>query len=165
MNLQLGFDALLLPEMADKAENVGVAKAHQGAFQMLSLAVLAGAFIALGAVFSNTAVSGAFAISVGLVKIISGATYSLGLIMVVVGGAELFTGNNLLVMTWANHKVSTGQLLRNWIIVYFGNFVGAILTAIMIYLTEISMQEDGIQGQTALISANDKTGLEFLPAW
>jgi formate transporter len=164
MNLQIGFDALLPPEMARKAEDVGVTKAHQGAFQMFSLAVLAGAFIALGAVFSTTAVTGAIGLPVGLVKIISGVTFSLGLIMVVIGGAELFTGNNLIVMAWASRKVSTGQLLRNWIIVYCGNFVGAILTALMIYLTEIYMLGGGLQGQTALAIANDKSGLEFLPA-
>jgi formate transporter FocA len=164
MNLQFGLDALLPPEMASKAEDVGVGKAHQGAFQTLSLAVLAGAFIALGAVFSTTAVTGAIGLPLGIAKILAGVTFSLGLIMVVVGGAELFTGNNLVIMAWASRKVTTGQLLRNWIIVYCGNFVGAILTALMIYLTEIYLLGGGSQGQLALNIANEKVGLAFLPA-
>lgn len=164
MNLQFGLDALLPPEMASKAEDVGVSKAHQGAFQTFSLAVLAGAFIALGAVFSTTAISGATGLPLGIVKIISGATFSLGLIMVVVGGAELFTGNNLIIMAWASRKVSTGQLLRNWTLVYCGNFVGAVLTALMIYMTEIYLLGGGSQGQLALNIANEKAGLAFLPA-
>ena len=75
-----------------------------------------------------------------------------------------FTGNNLIIMAWASHKVSTWQLLRNWIIVYAGNFVGAVLTAFMIFLSEIYLIGNGSQGLTALNIANAKVGLDFLPA-
>ena len=164
MESRVGFDALLPPEMAGRAEDVGVSKSHLGAFPTLSLAVLAGAFIALGAVFSTTAVTGATGLPVGVVKVLAGVTFSLGLILVVVGGAELFTGNNLIIMAWASNKVSTWQLLRNWIIVYAGNFVGAVLTALMIFLSEIYLIGNGSQGLTALNIANAKVGLDFLPA-
>ncbi|HEX6383838.1 MAG TPA: formate/nitrite transporter family protein, partial [Anaerolineae bacterium] len=116
------FDALLPPEMASKAENVGVAKANLGIFRMFALAVLAGAFIAMGAIFATTVTAGGSgALPFGVVKLLGGLVFCLGLILVVVAGAELFTGNNLIVMAWASRKVSTGKLLRNWVIVYAGN--------------------------------------------
>ena len=164
MESRVGFDALLPSEMAGKAEDVGVSKARLGAFPTFSLSVLAGAFIALGALFSTTSVTGAAGLPLGAVKVLAGVTFSLGLILVVVGGAELFTGNNLIVMAWASRKVSTGKLLRNWIIVYAGNFVGAIFTAIMIFLSELYLIGNGSQGLTALNIANAKVGLDFLPA-
>jgi len=136
MQDQISFDALMPPEMAGKAENTGVNKSKLNSFRMFALAVLAGAFIALGAVFSTTATTGGSALPYGIVRIVGGITFSLGLILVVVAGAELFTGNNLIVMAWANNKVSTAQLLRNWIIVYLGNFIGSVLTAYMMFLSK-----------------------------
>jgi formate transporter len=164
MESRVGFDALLPPEMAIKAEDIGVGKADLGTFPTFSLAVLAGAFIALGAVFSTTCITGTAGLPIGVVKLIAGVTFSLGLILIVVGGAELFTGNNLIVMAWASHKVSTWKLIRNWIIVYAGNFVGAILTALIIYLGELYLIGSGAQGLTALNIANAKVDLGFLPA-
>ena len=164
MEPRIGFDALLPPEMAIKAEDVGVNKSRLGAFPTFSLAVLAGAFIALGAVFSTTSITGTAGLPIGVVKVIAGVTFSLGLILVVIGGAELFTGNNLIIMAWASHKVSTWKLLRNWIIVYAGNFVGAVLTALIIFLGEIHLVGNGSQGLTALNLANAKVGLGFMPA-
>lgn len=164
METRVGFDALLPSEMAIKAEDVGVSKARLGIFPTFSLAVLAGAFIALGAVFSTTSITGTASLPLGVSKVLAGLTFSLGLILVVIGGAELFTGNNLIVMAWASHKVSTGKLIRNWIIVYIGNFVGAVLTALIIFLSEIHQIGNGSQGLTALTVANAKVGLDFLPA-
>jgi formate transporter len=164
MESRIGFDALLPSEMAIKAEDVGVSKANLGSFPTFSLAVLAGAFIALGAVFSTTSIMSATNMPSGVTKVIAGLTFSLGLILVVIGGAELFTGNNLIVMAWASHKVSTGRLVRNWLIVYAGNFVGAVLTAFIIFLGEIYMVGNGSQGLTALTIANSKVSLGFVPA-
>jgi formate/nitrite transporter FocA (FNT family) len=111
----LHLDALLPAEMAAKAEEIGVKKARLDALSTFTLAVLAGAFIALGAMFSTTAVAGAAgALPYGVTRLLAGLVFSLGLILVVVGGAELFTGNNLIVMAWAGRKVSTRRLLRNW---------------------------------------------------
>ena len=111
----ISFDALLPPDMALKAENAGVSKAQLAIGQMFVLAVLAGAFIAMGAVFATVVTAGSD-LSFGLTKLLGGLVFCLGLILVVVAGAELFTGNNLIVMAWAGGKVATGQLLRNWFV-------------------------------------------------
>jgi formate transporter FocA len=158
------FDALLPAEMAAKAEQIGVKKAHLPALSMLVLAVLAGAFIALGAVFATTVVAGTPALPYGVARLLAGLVFSLGLILVVVGGAELFTGNNLIVLAWANGKVSTRLLLQNWGLVYLGNFVGAVSTAGLVYLGGQYAFGQGSVGAAALATANAKAGEAFLPA-
>jgi formate transporter len=126
---EIRIDALLPAEMATRAAYIGERKAEAPALTMFTLSVLAGAFIALGAVFATNTAAGASALPFGVAKLLTGLVFCLGLILVVVGGAELFTGNNLIVMAWASGKVSTRALLRNWVIVYAGNFVGSIGTA------------------------------------
>ena len=124
---EVRIDALLPAEMAVKAEQIGVRKAEMAGLGMFTLAVLAGAFISLGALFATTISSGSIALTLpdgtvastaglpyGVTRLLSGLVFCLGLILVVVGGAELFTGNNLIVMAWASGKVSTRSLLRNW---------------------------------------------------
>lgn len=157
-------DALLPAEMAAKAEQVGVKKAHLPALSMLVLSVLAGAFIALGALFSTTVVAGASGLPYGLVRLLAGLVFSLGLILVVVGGAELFTGNNLIVMAWASGKVSTRLLLQNWIIVFLGNFAGALATAALVFASGQFNFGQGAVGAAALATANAKAGLGFWEA-
>jgi formate transporter len=161
----ISLDSLLPPEMAKKAENIGVNKVNIGPFRMLALAVLAGAFIALGAVFMTTVTAGASGVlPYGIARLLGGVAFCLGLILVVVAGAELFTGNNLIVMAWASRKVTTGKLLRNWLIVYFGNFVGAVLTAYGVYLSGQYAFGQGAVGLQALTIANAKVGLSFTQA-
>ena len=154
-------DALLPPEMATKAEQVGVKKAHLSTLSTFVLAVLAGAFIALGAIFSTTVVAGTAGLPYGLVRVLAGLVFSLGLILVLVGGAELFTGNNLVVMAWASGKVSTRLLAQNWAVVYFGNFVGSVATAILLYWSGQYSFGQGAVGAAALATANAKVGLGF----
>jgi formate transporter len=155
-------DALLPAEMAAKAEEIGVKKAAMDATRMFVLALLAGAFIALGAVFATTVAAGAPAtLPYGFVRLAAGVVFSLGLILVVVGGAELFTGNNLIVMAWANRKVRTALLLRNWAIVYVGNFAGAIATAVLVYVSGQYTFGNGAVGAAALATAHAKCGLAF----
>ncbi len=155
-------DALLPADMAAKAEQIGVKKAHLNMVSMFVLAVLAGAFIALGAVFSTTVVAGAGdALPYGVTRLLAGLVFSLGLILVIVGGAELFTGNNLIVMAWAGGKVSTGLLLQNWVIVYLGNFVGAMGTAVLMLFTRQFTFGNGAVGLAALATANAKSELGF----
>jgi formate/nitrite transporter len=154
------FDALLPPSMARKAEDVGVAKAELPAVRMFTLAVLAGAFIALGAAFATIATTGAeSAIGYGPSRVLGGVVFSLGLVLVVVGGAELFTGNNLLVMARAARRLTTGAVLRNWAIVYAGNFVGAIATAWLIHAAGTYRNGDGAVGRQALDIAAAKSSL------
>jgi len=158
----IGFnvDALVPKEMAHKAETVGVAKARLGPLRMFALAVLAGAFIALGAIFATTATTGS-TLSFGLTKLLGGLVFCLGLILVIGAGADLFTGNNLIVMAWADGQVTTGQLLRNWVIVYLGNFVGSVGTAVIMLFSKQYTFANGALGQNALNIANGKVNLEF----
>lgn len=159
---QIGFnmDALVPKAMAHKAEAAGVAKATLGPFRMFALAVLAGAFIALGAIFATTVTTGS-TLSFGLTKLLGGLVFCLGLILVIGAGAELFTGNNLIVLAWADGKITTWQVLRNWIIVYLGNFVGSVATAVLMFFSKQYTFANGALGQNALNIANGKVNLEF----
>src|SRR5712671_2807410 len=127
----ISFEAILPPAMARRAEESGIKRIALDPLTLFVLSMLAGAFISFGAIFATTvsagsitvtAADGAVSFSTGLpygvVRLLSGLAFSLGLILVVVGGAELFTGNNLIVMAWASRQVTTRQLLRNWAIVY-----------------------------------------------
>src|SRR4051794_11132074 len=155
----MNFDAYPPKEMARKAEVVGVTKAGLDTSTTFLLAVLAGAFIAIGAVFATTATAGMTDVPYGIVRLVAGVTFSLGLIVVVVAGAELFTGNNLIVMAWAGRRVSTLQLLRNWTLVYVGNFVGAIGTALLVFEgKQYTFGHDAV-GLQALTTAAAKTNL------
>jgi len=157
-------DALLPPEMARRAEEVGVRKAAMDAVAMFTLAVLAGAFIALGGVFATTALAGTGSAPWGPVRVLAGVVFSVGLILVVVGGAELFTGNSLIVMAWASGRVSTARLLRSWSIVYLGNFAGAVGTAGLVYLGGVHRFGGNAFGATALAIAHAKVQLGFVQA-
>ena len=163
---QVRIDALVPSEMARRAEYIGTRKAEMDGMAMFVLAVLAGAFIGMGAIFATTvATAGAGgALPFGVAKLLTGLVFCLGLILVVIGGAELFTGNNLIVMAWASGKVSTSNLIRNWGIVYAGNFVGSILTALVMFFTKQYTFADGAVGNTALSIANGKVNLEFMQA-
>ena len=152
------FDALVPADMAAKAETIGIKKAGMDLLTMFALSILAGAFIAMGAIFSTTSVAGMAGVTpYGIIRLVAGLTFTLGLILVVVAGAELFTGNNLIAMAWAGGKVSTGALLRNWVVVYAGNFVGSIATAYLMFLGRQYTFGGGAIGITALNTANAKT--------
>jgi len=174
---EVRIDALLPQEMATRAEYLGVRKAEMPTLKMFMLSVLAGAFIALGAIFATTVGAGGMAITTaggeaaystglpyGVTRLLMGLVFCLGLILVVVGGAELFTGNNLIVMAWASGKVTTGALLRNWVIVYLGNFVGSIGTAILMFFTKQYVFGSNAIGITALKIGVAKSELGFLQA-
>ena len=156
---EVNIDAWLPPQMASRAEAIGIRKANLDLWSMLTLAILAGAFISAGALFSTTVSAGAAALPYGVGRLLAGLVFSLGLIMVIVAGAELFTGNNLIVMAWANGKVSTLKLLRNWAIVYLGNFIGAILTVGIMFGAQQYTFSKGLIGVTALNTALTKATL------
>ncbi len=157
-------DLVLPPEMARRAEETGARKAGLDAFTTLALAVLAGAFIALGGAFATTVSGGAADLPYGVGRVLAGLAFSLGLILVVVAGAELFTGNNLIVMAWASGRVSTRRLLRNWGLVYLGNMIGAVATAVIVFVSGQYRFGGGEVGRAALAIADGKAGLEFVPA-
>ena len=156
-----GLDALPPAEVALKAETVGVTKAGMATFDVFVLAVLAGAFIALGAVFATTVTAGAADLPYGVVRLVAGLVFTLGLILVIVAGAELFTGNNLIVMAWASRRVATAHLLANWGIVFVGNFVGAFATAVLLFFSEQYTFGAGAVGQSILAIGVAKTSLGF----
>lgn len=156
-------DAFVPVEMAVKAEEVGVKKAAMGLRNTIFLAVMAGQFISLGAIFATTVATGvAGQLTFGVTRLLSGLVFCLGLILVVVAGAELFTGNNLIVMARANKRITSSQVLRNWIIVYTGNFIGAIATAGLVFISKQYTFGSGGVGLTALNIANTKCSLDFL---
>ena len=177
MPTEFSIDALLPPAMASRAEDIGLVKARLGTRRMFALAVLAGAFISMGAIFATTVSAGGMAVRAadgalvystglpyGVIRLLTGLVFTLGLILVIVGGSELFTGNNLIVMAFASGKVGLDQLLRNWTIVYVGNFVGAIATAFVVFLSKQYTFGGGAIGLSVLSIGEAKTSLEFVQA-
>jgi formate/nitrite transporter len=160
----VSLDALVPAAIARKAEDVGVAKAEMDATRLFSLAVLAGAFIAMGALFSTVVTAGG-GLAAGVARLLGGMVFSLGLVLVVVGGAELFTGNTLVVMAFASRRIRLGRLLRNWVIVYAGNIVGAVATAMLVVLSRRLESGDGTMGVRALDIATAKTSLHVFDAF
>jgi|YNPNPStandDraft_1061719.scaffolds.fasta_scaffold45304_1 formate/nitrite transporter len=174
MSNELQIDAFLPPKMATRMEEVGIKKTQMDILSTGVLAILAGAFIATGAIFATTVSAGSIAVRAadgsmafstglpyGLVRLLSGLVFCLGLIAVVVAGAELFTGNNLIIMAFASGRVTLAALLRNWGIVYVGNFVGSVLTALLMYLTGQFSFGSGSVGLNALNIAHAKCSLGF----
>jgi formate transporter len=166
MTNQIQIDALPPQKMASRMEEVGVAKTELRADTMFALAILAGAFIGCGAIFATVVTTGLGAVGMGfgVIKLLGGLVFCLGLIAVVVAGAELFTGNNLIIMAFASKRITLIRLLRNWVIVYIGNFVGSILTALVMLATKQYMSSTGTLGANALSIANSKCGLDFFQA-
>lgn len=159
-----GFDAYSSREIAARVESVGVAKAQLPLLSMAMLGILAGAFIGLGALFYVLVVSDTtlgFAAS----RVLGGVVFSLGLLLVVVAGAELFTGNNLLVMAWADGKLSTWDVLRNWMVVCAANFIGALGLAAIVFLSGHTGMNGGAIGKTYLSIAAAKVSLPFWNAF
>ena len=158
-------DALLPGEMALEAERIGIQKARLDFWSLLALAILAGAFIGFGAMLSTVAAAGATGVlPYGVIRLLSGVAFSLGLILVVLGGAELFTGNNLMVMAWASRQLGTLEMLRAWLLVYLGNLVGAAATAMLVFAAGDHMHGGGSVGAAALAVAAAKTDLSFWSA-
>ena len=156
-----GHDAFSPSEVALLVETRGVAKATAAVVPTFVLGVVAGAFIALGGVFSITIGTGS-ELGFGPTRWLAGVGFSLGLILVVVAGAELFTGNNLIVMSTVTGHVGIGHLLANWGVVYLGNAIGALSVVAMVYVAEWWRGDDLSVGVTALSTAAVKTSLPFL---
>ncbi len=150
--------------MAVRAEESGIKRASTDPTTLFVLSVLAGAFISFGAIFATTVSAGTAGLPYGVVRLLSGLVFSTGLLLVIIGGAELFTGSNIIVMAWASRKVTTRALLLNWVISFAGNFVGAIVTAALMFYTTQYTFGGGSVGLTAISTANAKTSLAFVPA-
>ncbi len=155
-----GFDCYSPREIAERVETVGVAKANLPLVSMVALGVLAGGFIGLGALFATLVLSDA-GLSFAIARVLAGVVFSLGLILVVVAGAELFTGNNLLVMACVAGRISFRKLLANFAIVYVANFIGAVGLAAIVALSGHAQMNDGAIGRTAVAIATAKVALPF----
>jgi formate/nitrite transporter len=160
---QFDIDAYVPAQMAVRVEKAGIAKSKRDFFSTFTLAMMAGLFIGLGAAFFTYVIHDS-TLSVGLTKLIGGFVFSLGLILVIITGAELFTGNNLIVMAFVSRKITLGQLLRNWGIVFAGNLIGSLIVVFLIFLSGQWLAGGGLVGVKALMIANGKVNLTFFEA-
>ena len=160
----LSIDAYAPKEIARRVEAAGIGKTNQSFLVLFTLAVLAGAFIAFGAMYYTVVVTDS-PLGLGPTRMLGGLAFSLGLVLVVVGGAELFTGNMLIVMAWADGKVSMAGLLRNWAIVFAGNAAGALLSAGAVTLSGVLEIGGGAVAATAHAIAEGKATLPWAEAF
>jgi formate/nitrite transporter len=157
-------DAYQPAQIAVRVRSMGVAKAKADALSVLLLAFMAGVYISLGALL-YVIVTTDNTIGFGLSKLAGGFSFCLGLILVVIGGAELFTGNNLLAMAWSSKLISTKDMLRNWVLVYVGNVFGCITVVILIYLADTASFSQGHVGENLVQIAKYKTELSIINAF
>jgi formate transporter len=149
----------LPPDMALACETAGAAKASRDWLALIVLGVLAGAFIALGAMFMTVVLTGSSELPWGVARLLGGLVFSLGLILVIVGGAELFTGDSLMVLACASGRISVAALARTWALVYLGNVIGAVATAALVFFAAQHEFAGGAVGKTALALAASKASL------
>ncbi|KKC99736.1 formate/nitrite transporter family protein [Photobacterium halotolerans] len=159
-----GFDAFSPKQIAEKVDSIGVIKARLPLLSMVMLGILAGAFIGLGALYFVIIKSDA-SLGFGTSQLLGGIAFSLGLLLVVVAGAELFTGNNLLAMAWADKKISTAELLKNWLVVCGSNFIGAAGLAFLVYASGHTEMNHGVIAERYLQIAEAKCSLPFWSAF
>ena len=159
-----GLDAYSPREIAGRVNDFCVVKAQMPLLTVSMLGVLAGAFIGLGALMF-TLVASDPTLGFTATRLVGGLAFSLGLILVTVAGAELFTGNNMLAMAWADGCVSTRQLVRNWVVVCATNFVGAAGLALLVWLSGHPGLNGGAVGETAIKIATAKAGLSLAEAF
>jgi len=156
-------------EMVEKLDDYGHKKATTNFLSLFLLAILAGAFISLGGVFYTSTTTGIISqVGFGIKQLLGGLAFSLGLILVVVSGAELFTGNTLIVSGFLSKKVTAKQLFYNWSVVYIGNFVGSLITLFIIYMCKQHLAgdpaTDSFVGISAMKIASAKCGNSFFTA-
>lgn len=159
-------DPLMPSAIAVLAEDVGVKKAKQDTLTLFVLAVLGGAFVALGGLFATVTIAGAADyLPYGLTRLLMGVTFSLGLILVVIAGAQLFTSDALMVMAWASGRLTTRRMVHVWTTVWLGNFVGALGTAALVFLAGHYNFGHGEVGSAALYLASAKSKLPATQAF
>ncbi|GAB3386604.1 formate/nitrite transporter family protein [Azotobacter armeniacus] len=155
---QLFGDVCQPAQIARRIEGMGVAKTRVDVLTLLVLAVLAGAFISLAALLYTVVLTGSD-LGFGPTRLLGGLSFCLGLVLVVIGGAELFTGNNLLAMAWASRLIGSREVLRNWALVYLGNVVGCLGTVLLVVWAGTASLGDGTVGEMALKIARGKAEL------
>jgi formate transporter len=157
-------DAYSSTQIAAKIEAIGASKARLPMVPMIMLGMVAGGFIGLGALYYVVVASDP-GLGFAAQRVLGGLVFSLGLVLVVIAGAELFTGNNLLVMAWADKRITTGELLRNWLVVYLSNAAGAIGLALIVYWSGHAEMNGGAVGLQYVKIAAAKTSMPFAEAF
>ncbi len=164
MHAENKIDELLPHQITEKADNIAYSKATKAFLSAFYLAVTAGMFISLAFVFYITVTTGAGDLPWGLRALTGGIAFSLGLLLVVVVGGELFTSSTLTLIAKASNRISTAQMLKNWLVVYFGNFVGATFLVLLIFFAGLYNSDHGQWGLTALQVAQHKLQHSFSEA-
>jgi formate transporter len=152
--------------MAEKAVNTAELKAGYVPLKTFLLAIMAGMFVATGGLVSTTTTSGtADMLPYGIIRLVAGITFSFALMMVLISGSELFTGNILLVMACLSKRISWGSMLKNWVLVYIGNLVGSLMLAGMVFAGKQYLNGHGLVGVNILTVAESKTSLDWVQAF
>ena len=157
-------DAYGPDQIAQRVEDLGVKKARYPLLTTLLLAGLAGAFISLGAIFYTVVIVDSN-LGFGITRLVGGLAFCLGLVLVIVAGAELFTGNNLVAMAWASRRIRFAELTRNWALVYIGNVIGCLGTVALVYFAGIDQLGSGNVGEKAIAIAVAKSELSWSAAF
>ena len=153
-------------QIAETIQTSGINKTDMESSRLLILGLLAGAYVGFGAQIATTvAIDAAQYMGLGLSKIIIGTVFSVGLMLVILGGAELFTGNCLILLSVLGGRVKMSELVRNWSIVYLGNFLGSVLLAYIIFNADLYNMGSNALGATAINIANSKVNLTFSQAF
>lgn len=160
----LSLDAYSPDQIAERVELQGVYKSRLSPAATMVLALLGGGFIGLGAMF-QTVILADPALNPGLARIFGGIAFSMGYLISTTAGAEVFTSNNLTVMSWAARKLSTRMLLRNWVLVFAGNALGAGGLALVLVLSGHMYLHEGRLAQAAIDIAVSKSGESFVQAF
>lgn len=153
-----GFDAFSPAQIAERVNQLGVAKARLPLLSVVMLGLLAGAFIGLGSLFFVIVQSDP-SLGFAAKRVLGGVVFSLGLLLVIVAGAELFTGNNLLAMAWAEGKITSGEVLKNWVVICAANFAGAAGLAVVVVLSGHAEMNGGAVREAYVQIGAYKTGL------
>ncbi len=157
------FNAYVPAQMAARVEKAGITKGNLDFFSTFAQSLMAGTFISFGAVFFTYVIHDS-TLSTGLTKLIGGLVFSLGLILVIITGAELFTGNSLIVMAYISRKINMKQLVRNWATVFIGNLIGSLVIVYLIAMSGQWTAGGAAVGVKALVIANGKVNLTFWEA-
>jgi len=153
-------------QIAQTIQKSGITKTRLDSSRLLILGILAGAYVGFGAHIATTvAIDAAKYVGLGISKVIIGTVFSVGLMLVILGGAELFTGNSLICLSVLCGEVKIPDLVRNWTIVYLGNFLGSIILAYIIFNTGLYRMGENALGVTAIGIANAKVNLTFTEAF
>ncbi|GAM55009.1 formate efflux transporter [Vibrio ishigakensis] len=158
------FDSFIPPQMAERAAEAGASKAKKNQFKSFLLALTAGVHIGIAFVFYTVVTTGSADMAYGMSKLAGGLAFSLGLILVVITGGELFTSSVLTLVARASGRITWGELFKNWAVVYFGNFVGAITLVGIMMVTREYMSDAGQMGLNAMAISQHKLHHTFWQA-